>query len=76
MSVEIGPGLRDIWVVWRDEHPPDGGNPVFLAAYDGPNAKESAFALVEMLKRAGAYGQIRPSSVPLWPLLPSAEAAA
>lgn len=62
-------GIGTIWIVWRDEHPPDGGKPEFLAAYDGIHAEEQAFALVQLIKRCCPSGQVVASPVQLWPLV-------
>lgn len=66
--MEIGNGLRNIWVV-TSRHSDGSGNPEFLAAYDGENAKASADALVEIILRAGSYQTVEATAVPLWPLL-------
>jgi hypothetical protein len=55
-----------VWIVWRDEYPPDGGSPEFLAAFDGANAEKSANALVDIIKKSNAPGQVRASPVHLW----------
>ena len=64
---KIADGIGTVWIVWHDEYPPDGGNPVFLAAYDEKHAEQSAKALVDIIKRAGATGQVVASPVLLWP---------
>ena len=66
MSVEIGAGLRKIWIVWRRD---SEGPPNFLAAYDGERAQESAVALVDLLKRTRAPGEVSMAAIEVWPLL-------
>jgi hypothetical protein len=64
---ESGKRRDAVWIVFAQEGE-HGGGPVFLAAYDGPEADQQAAALVEVINRAGCYREVVMVSVPLWPL--------
>lgn len=67
----LGEGIRNIWIVWAQEHDRIG-KPDFLAAYDGEHAQEQAEALVAIIKKAGTYRDVSATVVPLWPLIRAA----
>jgi hypothetical protein len=67
MSNEAGDDYINVWVVWRDEHPPEGGNPRFLAAFFGENAEASATILADTIKFCYPSGQVVASKVRVWP---------